>query len=416
MKIFIGSSSEAKQIVISLFDILNSYSDSKEKIEIIPWFEIGLFGVGDVTIESLFKIKDNIDAAIMIFTEDDDITSRGIQYKATRDNTIFEYGLFAGTHGRKNVAIATVGNPKLLSDFSGMNIIKLDGEKDDANFKTKNTSIINDWVKQITQPKSIQPKSYQNLIEQLNKLQIANPNLGQQIDSIVLNIINNLVNSLIPVNYIDSNLIDGITAMILNHCRGIYAVDVVGPQGWLNASTFKYLAPQLRQYLRNNITSSCEWNLVISDKLEGAISKSIENALKKSGGESLTNFYNPQDFKWQKGRYTFEFCRILLWSKKELMTPIAETVIAIHEAFHVPLLYIETALDSPLRNYDYILFERNDGQIDGLGGQLINNYKTEPINSGKMDRIKNEYKALLESPQLLFATDAREFFIKEGIS
>ena len=99
MKIFIGSSSEAKQIVISLFDILNSYSDSKEKIEIIPWFEIGLFGVGDVTIESLFKIKDNIDAAIMIFTEDDDITSRGIQYKATRDNTIFEYGLFSGIKG-----------------------------------------------------------------------------------------------------------------------------------------------------------------------------------------------------------------------------------------------------------------------------------------------------------------------------
>lgn len=94
--LFIGSSKESIEIARAVNTQLSHYA------QVTPWYA-GAFPANEYTMESIEKQLDISDFAVFIFAPDDIIQHRGQLYFATRDNTLFEMGLFWGKLGRKRV-------------------------------------------------------------------------------------------------------------------------------------------------------------------------------------------------------------------------------------------------------------------------------------------------------------------------
>lgn len=94
--VFIGSSREAMAIANGIHAQINRYA------QVTPWYA-GAFGGNDYTMESLEKQLRKNDFGIFIFAPDDVALYRGKFVLITRDNTLFEMGLFWGRLGRRRV-------------------------------------------------------------------------------------------------------------------------------------------------------------------------------------------------------------------------------------------------------------------------------------------------------------------------
>jgi hypothetical protein len=81
-----------------------------------------VFGLGSGILESLMKVREQFDFAVMVLSPDDLGESRGKSYEYPRDNVIFELGLFMGRLGEKRVFIVHGQNEnlKLPSDLAGI--------------------------------------------------------------------------------------------------------------------------------------------------------------------------------------------------------------------------------------------------------------------------------------------------------
>lgn len=107
-KIFIASSSESKKVAEALRVQLTQEAD------VTCWYDADVFVNGRTTLQDLIRISKKTDIGIFVFNSDDAISMRGNDYKVTRDNVIFEYGLFASQIGSENTFII---HPKGLPDF-----------------------------------------------------------------------------------------------------------------------------------------------------------------------------------------------------------------------------------------------------------------------------------------------------------
>lgn len=94
-RVFIGSSREAIPYVNAVHDELSYHA------EVTPW--TAAFRENEYTMESLEKQLDTNDFAVFIFSPDDIAKIRGKKYFVTRDNTLFEMGLFWGKLRRGRV-------------------------------------------------------------------------------------------------------------------------------------------------------------------------------------------------------------------------------------------------------------------------------------------------------------------------
>ncbi len=121
MKIFIGSSLEAKEDMKKIARILES-----EDNEPITWIDNEVFVAGQYTFESLIKTAEKVDAAIFIFKADDKTWYREKEIKSVRDNVLLEYGLFSGKLGPKKVIFICSGNPEIATDLKGITSLNLD--------------------------------------------------------------------------------------------------------------------------------------------------------------------------------------------------------------------------------------------------------------------------------------------------
>jgi len=90
--VFVGSSAEGVPVAEAVQIALDHTCD-------VQLWNQGVFGVGQVTLESLVAAANQNDFAILILTPDDVKTSRGSSSPAPRDNVIFELGLCAGILG-----------------------------------------------------------------------------------------------------------------------------------------------------------------------------------------------------------------------------------------------------------------------------------------------------------------------------
>ena len=118
-KIFIGSSKEKVNIARKI----------KNKIsfaEPVLW-EKDVFNPSETTIVDLERQTNSCDFALLLFTPDDKVITRGKTKDNPRDNIIFELGLFMGAIGRDRTFILTregaVKNLNFPSDLSGITFL-----------------------------------------------------------------------------------------------------------------------------------------------------------------------------------------------------------------------------------------------------------------------------------------------------
>lgn len=113
--VFIGSSSEGLKIAKTLQVLLD------HSCEVTIWSQ-GVFGLSKGTLESLVLALDTFDFAILVLTPDDMVTSREITDSVSRDNVLFELGLFMGGLGRNRTFIVYDRSKKLKlpSDLAGV--------------------------------------------------------------------------------------------------------------------------------------------------------------------------------------------------------------------------------------------------------------------------------------------------------
>jgi hypothetical protein len=123
--IFIGSSSEQSEVTKEMEVHLSKFA------QVTCWD--GIFNPGQPFLADLSNSKNNYDFAIFIITPDDSTISRGTEYLSTRDNVIFEIGLFIGSIGFERVYYVQDQNKKtkILSDYHGVTFLTYDGNRTD---------------------------------------------------------------------------------------------------------------------------------------------------------------------------------------------------------------------------------------------------------------------------------------------
>jgi hypothetical protein len=94
-RIFIASSSERLSIAYTIQELLEFDG------EVTVWTE-GTFKPSSYTLDDLLNAVRSHQFGVFVFVPDDRITIRERNIPAVRDNLIFEFGLFAGAHGRQH--------------------------------------------------------------------------------------------------------------------------------------------------------------------------------------------------------------------------------------------------------------------------------------------------------------------------
>lgn len=121
VRIFIGSSSENREVVGALKIVLGKARRLTFKIDPAPWDE-GVFKLSAAYIESLERELDRADFSILVLTPDDVTRIRETEVRTPRDNVLFELGLFMGRLQRERcfMLYARDDKPKLPSDLLGI--------------------------------------------------------------------------------------------------------------------------------------------------------------------------------------------------------------------------------------------------------------------------------------------------------
>jgi tetratricopeptide (TPR) repeat protein len=93
-KLFVGSSSEAIKLARAIHENL------MHDVHVTVWNE-GIFKVSEPSVDSILDQLAEMDFGAFVFAPDDELLIRGEESEATRDNVIFELGLFVGRLGRQ---------------------------------------------------------------------------------------------------------------------------------------------------------------------------------------------------------------------------------------------------------------------------------------------------------------------------
>jgi hypothetical protein len=122
LRAFIGSSKESLNIAYAI-------KENPSELDVTVW-DVEFFSLGNTTLPNLASKLGDFDLAVFVFADDDDITVRNKDYLATRDNVIFEYGLFTGHLGARRCFVVRAQSKNLhwLSDLDGLAVARYDQE------------------------------------------------------------------------------------------------------------------------------------------------------------------------------------------------------------------------------------------------------------------------------------------------
>lgn len=120
MKIFIGSSREA----LASAELVASWAEAAGHQPEL-WKEPGVFRWDASILSDLVRLSKEVDGAVFLFARDDRTIKRGSAQEVTRDNVLFEYGLFLGRLGRDRVRRILVGRPGEPDDLKGLTTLRI---------------------------------------------------------------------------------------------------------------------------------------------------------------------------------------------------------------------------------------------------------------------------------------------------
>jgi predicted nucleotide-binding protein with TIR-like domain len=147
MRVFLGSSREAVdrgttgEIAVWI---------ERLDHEPVPWDKPGLFLPGIYLFSRLVEISKEVDAALFLFAEDDQVWYRGDFTKQPRDNVLIEYGLFAGALGMNRAILCREGTARTPSDLAGITYIDVtDNRRSEAQLQLRA------WLKSLEVQKNI---------------------------------------------------------------------------------------------------------------------------------------------------------------------------------------------------------------------------------------------------------------------
>ena len=148
-RIFIGCSIENLKIAYALQKGLDYDAEP------IVWTQ-GVFNLSSNAFDDLIEQFRNVDAAIFIFTADDQSLIRSEIKSTVRDNIIYEFGLAVGILGRNNVfAISPRDeNLSLPTDLAGLTLATYDSKRSDGNLTAALGPAIYQILEQLKNSKS----------------------------------------------------------------------------------------------------------------------------------------------------------------------------------------------------------------------------------------------------------------------
>jgi predicted nucleotide-binding protein len=126
--IFVGSSREGLDIAKAVeFNL-------KDDADVTIWNQ-NVFELSHATLESLVKLIDQFDFAVLVLTPDDILVSRHNVFETARDNVFVELGLFMGKLGRERTFVVCDQDSevKIPSDLSGVTLAGYHGKRKDKN-------------------------------------------------------------------------------------------------------------------------------------------------------------------------------------------------------------------------------------------------------------------------------------------
>lgn len=146
--VFIASSTEAKA-----YAEMAARAVAGESATPVLWWSERAFPPGLTLIESIWRLMEELDAALIIATSDDLVMRRGTIGYAPNSNVLLEYGLFSGRLGRLNVAVVEVGKVALPSDMAGMKSIRIrplaEHEDPETYLATELRPRIVEWLREV---------------------------------------------------------------------------------------------------------------------------------------------------------------------------------------------------------------------------------------------------------------------------
>jgi O-acetyl-ADP-ribose deacetylase (regulator of RNase III) len=131
-KVFLASSTDSKPLMYRVAGWLKKWD-----LEPLPWDTPGLFRPGDYILGRLLELSEQVDAAVMIFADEDKKWYHADAQPQPRDNVLIEYGIFAGRLGRMRTVVCRKGNPKTASDLGGLIFIQFGAKQRDDDSKER---------------------------------------------------------------------------------------------------------------------------------------------------------------------------------------------------------------------------------------------------------------------------------------
>jgi predicted nucleotide-binding protein len=150
-RVFIASSVEGIGVAYAIQECL------EYDFETTVWQQ-GVFELSQTTIETLDQQSSRFDAAVFVFSPDDEAIMRGVQKPLVRDNVIFELGLFIGRLGRDKCFIVeprVFGTTRIPTDLLGVTAGTYDGNRTDANLVAAVGPCCNKIRRALVPPKSV---------------------------------------------------------------------------------------------------------------------------------------------------------------------------------------------------------------------------------------------------------------------
>lgn len=125
-RLFIGSSGEQ----VHICEMIKSHLDAKcsDWLDVAIWKGSGVFELNQGTLGVLVQAAREFDYGVFVAAPDDCLFKRGHKMKVTRDNVLFEAGLFMGSLGLNRTFILASSKVSLPSDFNGATVIMYNGK------------------------------------------------------------------------------------------------------------------------------------------------------------------------------------------------------------------------------------------------------------------------------------------------